>query len=211
MSQAVPTPDGRPDTAPSDGPYGLSYPCGEAPAPGEAREVAPGVLWIRMPLPFALNHINLWALADEDEQGAGWAIVDTGTKTPEALAAWRQLTGPDGPLATTPQGARLTRRLQERFGNHPFVGDVRGRGLFQGVELVADRASKEPFDPARKTYAKVKQEAMKRGLMTYPMGGTVDGVRGDHILLAPPFIIDGDAIDTIVERLGEAVDAATGV
>jgi adenosylmethionine-8-amino-7-oxononanoate aminotransferase len=109
------------------------------------------------------------------------------------------------------QGARLTRRLQERFGNHPFVGDVRGRGLFQGVELVADRASKEPFDPARKVYAKVKQEGMKRGLMTYPMGGTVDGVRGDHILLAPPFIIDSDAIDTLVERLGEAVDAATGV
>jgi adenosylmethionine-8-amino-7-oxononanoate aminotransferase len=109
------------------------------------------------------------------------------------------------------QGARLTRRLQERFGNHPFVGDVRGRGLFQGVELVADRASKEPFDPARKIYAKVKQEAMARGLMTYPMGGTVDGVRGDHILLAPPFIIDSDAIDTIVERLGEAIDAATGV
>ncbi|WP_395699726.1 MBL fold metallo-hydrolase [Aquabacterium sp.] len=109
MSRAVPTPDGRPDTAPSDGPYGLSYPCGEPPAPGEAREVAPGVLWIRMPLPFALNHINLWALADEDEQGPGWAIVDTGTKTPEALAAWRQLTGPDGPLATSAQGARLTR------------------------------------------------------------------------------------------------------
>ncbi|MDI1347402.1 MAG: aspartate aminotransferase family protein [Pseudolabrys sp.] len=109
------------------------------------------------------------------------------------------------------QGARLTRRLQERFGNHPFVGDVRGRGLFQGVELVADRASKESFDPARKIHAKVKQEAMARGLMTYPMGGTVDGVRGDHILLAPPFIINGDAIDTIVERLGEAIDAVTGV
>jgi adenosylmethionine-8-amino-7-oxononanoate aminotransferase len=109
------------------------------------------------------------------------------------------------------QGARLTRRLQERFGNHPFVGDVRGRGLFQGVELVADRGTKEPFDPARKIHAKVKQEAMARGLMTYPMGGTVDGVRGDHILLAPPFIINGDAIDTIVERLGEAIDAATGV
>ena len=109
------------------------------------------------------------------------------------------------------QGARLTRRLQERFGNHPFVGDVRGRGLFQGVELVADRGTKEPFYPARKLHAKVKQEAMKRGLMTYPMGGTVDGVRGDHILLAPPFIINGDAIDTLVERLGEAIDAATEI
>lgn len=109
------------------------------------------------------------------------------------------------------QGARLTRRLQERFGNHPFVGDVRGRGLFQGIELVADRGTKEPFDPARKLHIRIKQEAMARGLMVYPMGGTVDGTRGDHVLMAPPFIIDGDAIDTIVERLGEAIDAATGV
>ena len=129
-----------------------------------------------------------------------------------AALAVQQVIRRDNLLANVrDQGARLTRRLQERFGNHPFVGDVRGRGLFQGVELVADRASKEPFDPARKVYAKVKQEAMARGLMTYPMGGTVDGVRGDHILLAPPFIINSDAIDTIVERLGEAIDAATGV
>ncbi len=109
------------------------------------------------------------------------------------------------------QGARLTRRLQERFGNHPFVGDVRGRGLFQGVEIVADRGSKEPFDPARKLHARIKQEAMTRGLMVYPMGGTVDGVRGDHVLLAPPFISDNDTIDKIVERLGESIDAATGI
>ncbi len=113
MSQ-VPTSDGRPDepsTSPSaqGAPYGLSYPCGEAPAPGEVREVAPGVLWLRMPLPFALNHINLWAVADEDEQGPGWAIVDTGTKTPDVLAAWRQLTADDGPLAATQHGARITR------------------------------------------------------------------------------------------------------
>lgn len=107
----APTSDGRPDdpaTAP-DTPYALQYPCGEPPAPGQVREVAPGVLWLRMPLPFALNHINLWAVADEDEQGTGWAVIDTGTKTPEALAAWRQLTAPDGPLAATPQGARITR------------------------------------------------------------------------------------------------------
>ena len=91
------------------------------------------------------------------------------------------------------QGALLARRLQERFGNHPFVGDVRGRGLFQGVELVADRGTKEPFDPARKLNALVKKEAMKRGLMIYPMGGAADGVRGDHVLLAPPFILtDGE-------------------
>jgi adenosylmethionine-8-amino-7-oxononanoate aminotransferase len=106
------------------------------------------------------------------------------------------------------QGAHLARRLNERFGNHPFVGDVRGRGLFQGVELVTDRTTKEPFDPALKLHARIKREAMARGLMVYPMGGTADSRRGDHVLLAPPFIIDGAAIDTIVERLGEAIDAA---
>jgi len=86
---------------------------------------------------------------------------------------------------------------------------VRGRGLFQGVELVADRTSKEPFDPARKLNALVKKEAMKRGLLVYPMGGAADGVRGDHVLLAPPFILTDANVDAIVERLGEAIDAAT--
>jgi adenosylmethionine-8-amino-7-oxononanoate aminotransferase len=107
------------------------------------------------------------------------------------------------------QGAHLARRLGERFGNHPFVGNVRGRGLLQGVELVVDRGSKEPFDPRLKLHARIKREAMTRGLMVYPMGGTADGIRGDHVLLAPPFIADTAAVDTIVERLGEAVDAAT--
>jgi adenosylmethionine-8-amino-7-oxononanoate aminotransferase len=108
------------------------------------------------------------------------------------------------------QGAYLSRRLKERFGNHPFVGDVRGRGLFQGLEIVADRDTKEPFDPDLRLHARVKREAMARGLMVYPMGGTVEGTRGDHVLLAPPFIVDAAIVDTIVERLGEAIDAATG-
>jgi adenosylmethionine-8-amino-7-oxononanoate aminotransferase len=106
------------------------------------------------------------------------------------------------------QGDYLSRRLNERFGNHPFVGDLRGRGLFQGIEIVSDRGTKEPFDPSYKLHARIKHEAMARGLMIYPMGGTVDGTRGDHVLLAPPFIIDNAAIDTIVERLADAIDAA---
>jgi adenosylmethionine-8-amino-7-oxononanoate aminotransferase len=106
------------------------------------------------------------------------------------------------------QGAHLARRLTERFGNHPFVGDVRGRGLFWAIELVADRHSKEPFDPKLKLNAAIKREAMARGLMVYPMGGTIDGARGDHVLLAPPYIVEAPTIDTIVERLGDAVDAA---
>jgi adenosylmethionine-8-amino-7-oxononanoate aminotransferase len=106
------------------------------------------------------------------------------------------------------QGDYLSRRLNERFGNHPFVGDLRGRGLLQGIEMVSDRGSKEPFDPSFKLHARIKHEAMARGLMVYPMGGTVDGTRGDHVLLAPPFIIDSGTIDAIVERLGDAIDAA---
>jgi adenosylmethionine-8-amino-7-oxononanoate aminotransferase len=105
-------------------------------------------------------------------------------------------------------GARLERRLKERFGQHPFIGDIRGRGLFWALELVSDRVSKQPFDPAAKLHARVKREAMERGLMVYPMGGTVDGIKGDHILLAPPFIVEAAQVDAIVERLGAALKAA---
>jgi adenosylmethionine-8-amino-7-oxononanoate aminotransferase len=125
-----------------------------------------------------------------------------------ALAVQRVIQRDDLLANVRRQGAHLERRLRERFGNHPFVGDVRGRGLLQGLELVADRGTKEPFDPARKLNARVKHEAMARGLMVYPMGGTADGKRGDHVLLAPPFIIDNAAVDVIVERLGDAIDAA---
>jgi adenosylmethionine-8-amino-7-oxononanoate aminotransferase len=106
------------------------------------------------------------------------------------------------------KGAGLRERLDAAFGSHPHVGDIRGRGLFLGVELVADRASKRPFDPSRKLHARVKAEAIKRGLMVYPMGGTIDGREGDHVLLAPPFIVADPDLDAIVERLGAAIDAA---
>ncbi len=106
------------------------------------------------------------------------------------------------------RGEQLRASLREHYGAHPHVGDVRGRGLFVGVELVHDRDSKAPFDPALKLHAAVKREAMQRGRMVYPMGGTIDGVHGDHILIAPPFICTARQIDTIVERLSGAIDAA---
>jgi adenosylmethionine-8-amino-7-oxononanoate aminotransferase len=105
-------------------------------------------------------------------------------------------------------GEELERQLTDRLGNHRHVGDMRGRGLFRGIEIVADRASKRPFDPRVKLNARIKAEAMARGLMVYPMGGTIDGKRGDHVLLAPPFIVNRHDIGRIVERFGEAVDAA---
>ncbi len=85
-------------------------------------------------------------------------------------------------------GTRLARRLHERFDGHAAVGDIRGRGLFMAIELVADRAAKQPFDPSLQLHARIKSAAMARGLMVYPMGGTIDGRLGDHVLLAPPFI-----------------------
>jgi len=106
------------------------------------------------------------------------------------------------------QGARLRAELDDAFRDHPFVGEVRGRGLFQAIELVADRSNKTSFDPALRLHARVKRAALDIGLMCYPMGGTIDGVRGDHVLLAPPFIIGDDELDLLIERLVEAVDIA---
>jgi len=106
------------------------------------------------------------------------------------------------------RGVQLEQGLRERFRDHPHVGDIRGRGLFWGVELVAERESKSPFDPARRLHAGIKAAAMERGLLVYPMGGTIDGRAGDHVLLAPPFICDAGAIDAILDRLADAIDAA---
>jgi len=105
-------------------------------------------------------------------------------------------------------GRVLEDRLVERFGNHRNIGDIRGRGLFWAVEFVRDRGSKEIFDPALKLNERVKKEAFERGLACYPMGGTIDGKRGDHAILAPPYIVTAAQIDTIVSIFGDAVDAA---
>ena len=106
------------------------------------------------------------------------------------------------------QGVRLRELLGERLGAHPHVGDIRGRGLLLGLELVADRATKRPFPPERRLSARIRAEAMGRGLMCYPNGGTIDGVRGDHILLAPPYIVTDAELELIVERLAAAIGAA---
>ena len=124
-----------------------------------------------------------------------------------ALAVQRRLHD-DGLLArVNPLGSLLEKKLRAALGNHPHVGDIRGRGLFWGVELVSDRASKAPFDPKLRVHARVKKEALKAGLMCYPMGGTLDGVQGDHVLLAPPFILEEAQLDELVSKLGTALEA----
>ncbi|KIC20308.1 aminotransferase class III-fold pyridoxal phosphate-dependent enzyme, partial [Leisingera sp. ANG-Vp] len=102
-------------------------------------------------------------------------------------------------------GEKLQAALEERFGQHPNVGDIRGRGLFRGVELVADRETKEPFDPALALAKNIKKAAFQAGLICYPMSGTRDGQNGDHILLAPPFIITDAQITEVVDKLETAI------
>lgn len=110
--------------------------------------------------------------------------------------------------AVAARGADLLRMLNDAFGQHPHVGDIRGRGLFMGLELVADRASKAPFAPEQRLHAAIKEAAMARGLLVYPMGGTIDGRSGDHVLLAPPFIVSEAQLAEITSRLSDALQAA---
>ncbi|CAM5785575.1 aspartate aminotransferase family protein [Castellaniella caeni] len=103
------------------------------------------------------------------------------------------------------RGEQLRTRLREVFADHPNVGDVRGRGLFVGIEFVQDRQTKAPLAPALKTHAQLKRVALDNGLMVYPSGGTIDGAQGDHVLLAPPFICTPADIEEIVGRLARTV------
>ncbi len=108
------------------------------------------------------------------------------------------------------RGQSLLRRFGERLAIHPNVGDVRGRGLFIGIEFVKDKASKEPFAPELKTHNRVQKAAMQRGLMVYGMGGTIDGRVGDHLLLAPPYILEDAHEEELVEKLTAAIEAVCG-
>jgi adenosylmethionine-8-amino-7-oxononanoate aminotransferase len=138
----------------------------------------------------------------------GHTYIGHATACAAALAV-QQVMRRDGLLQRVQrQGEGLRQRLRNAFGTHRHVGDIRGRGLFQAIELVQTRDTKATFDPALKLHARIKAQAMARGLMVYPMGGTIDGQRGDHVLLAPPFIVGDAELDAIVERLAGAVDAA---
>ena len=122
-----------------------------------------------------------------------------------ALAVLERLLDDQVLARVTPLGDALHDALTERFGQHPHVGNIRGVGLFRAIELVQSRETKEPFDPARKVHARLKAAAFDEGLICYPMGGTVDGKFGDHVLLAPPFVLaDGD-VARIVDKLERAV------
>ncbi|KAB8041822.1 aspartate aminotransferase family protein [Janthinobacterium aquaticum] len=152
------------------------------------------------------------AIRDTIRDGSGFfqhghTYIGHATACAAALAVQQQIEQRDLLANVRAMGDLLQQRLRQRFDTHAHVGDIRGRGLFVGIELVQDRASKQPFDPALRLHARIKSRAMQAGLMCYPMGGTIDGQHGDHVLLAPPYIIDSRHVDEIVDKLGMAIDA----
>ncbi len=137
----------------------------------------------------------------------GHTYIGHPVATAAALAVVQELTSRDLPARAGVMGDKLQSMLENKFGQHPNVGDIRGRGLFRGIELVEDRDMKTPFDPSRGVAGKIKKAAMAEGLICYPMSGTRDGRNGDHILLAPPFIIEDDQLVELVDKLDRAISS----
>ncbi len=105
------------------------------------------------------------------------------------------------------QGQKLSQALIDRFGDHPNIGDIRGRGLMWALEFVIDRDTKKPFDPVYQLHQRLKDQAMRLGLICYPSGGTVDGKSGDHLMIAPPFTVTDLEIEEIISVMGNTIDA----
>ena len=122
------------------------------------------------------------------------------------LAVMEELTKPGVMSHVASMGSLLQASLGDALGSHPWVGDIRGRGLFVGVELVGNKDTKTPLEPSLNTAAHIKKAAMSHGLMCYPMSGTIDGQLGDHVLLAPPFIVEADDIKVITDKLALAIN-----
>ncbi len=156
-------------------------------------------------------------IVDAIESGTGFfqhghTYIGHATACAAGLATQREIRDRDLLSNVRLQGNNLITQLKDSFSALPdldqYIGDFRGRGLFIGIELVANKETKQPFDPQLKLHAKIKKIAMENLLMVYPMGGTIDGVHGDHILLAPSFIIDEDDVAQIVERLTKTIQLA---
>ncbi len=146
------------------------------------------------------------------EEGSGFfqhghTYVGHPTACAASLAVVNKLEEHDLVARSMAMGEKLQAALESSFGQHPYIGDIRGRGLFRALEIVQDRDTKAPFCSTQATHKKLKKAAFEAGLICYPMGGTIDGVNGDHVLLAPPFILEDAHIDEIVDKLSVAFKA----
>jgi len=180
----------------------------------EQEEITPDIVAIAKGLGAGYQPIGAMLCTDAIyqaiEQGSGYfqhghTYLGHPTACAAALSVLRKLT--DGKLVERCQvlGVELDAALRNAFAAHPFVGDIRGRGLFRGIEIVADKTTQQPFDAKLSINKQIKKACFEAGLICYPMGGTIDGQRGDHILLAPPFIMQSNDIDELVNRLSNAL------
>jgi adenosylmethionine-8-amino-7-oxononanoate aminotransferase len=112
--------------------------------------------------------------------------------------------------ASAAKGSHLQGLLHARLGDHPNVGEIRGRGLFAGLELVADRATRVPFPRSERVVERVLAAARERGLLLYSGTGTADGTAGDVVLIGPPFVITREELEAVVDRLAQALHITLG-
>ena len=179
----------------------------------EAEDIQPDIVTIAKGLGAGYQPIGAFLCSDHIYQtiadGSGFfqhghTYLGHPTACAAAYAVVQKMTQKNLPARVQMMGAKLRQALQDAFGQHPHIGDIRGRGLFLGLEFVQDREQKTPFDPHMSINRKIKAAAFEAGLICYPMGGTIDGKSGDHLLLAPPFILDDTHIDEIITKLSTA-------
>ena len=182
----------------------------------EQEEIAPDVVCIAKGLGAGLQPIGAMLCTDTIyqaiAQGSGFfqhghTYQGHPTACAAGVAVLQEMLSQSLPAQVKEKGERLYQALQNQFAEHPNVGEVRGRGLFLGIELVKDKQTKEPLNPNFNLPEQIRHTAMQHGLLCYPMGGTIDGRRGHHILLAPPFIINEEELDLIVSRLSSTLNA----
>ena len=182
----------------------------------EAEDIQPDIVTIAKGLGAGYQPIGAFLCRDHIYQtiadGSGFfqhghTYLGHPTACAAAYAVVQKMTQKNLPARVQMMGAKLRQALQDAFGQHPHIGDIRGRGLFLGLEFVQDREQKTPFDPHMSINRKIKAAAFEAGLICYPMGGTIDGKSGDHLLLAPPFILDDTHIDEIIIKLSTAFAA----
>jgi len=179
----------------------------------EAEDIQPDIVTIAKGLGAGYQPIGAFLCSDHIYQtiadGSGFfqhghTYLGHPTACAAAYAVVQKMTQKNLPARVQMMGAKLRQALQDAFGQHPHIGDIRGRGLLLGLEFVQDREQKTPFEPHMSINRKIKAAAFEAGLICYPMGGTIDGKSGDHLLLAPPFILDDTHIDEIITKLSTA-------
>ena len=183
----------------------------------EAEEIQPDIITIAKGLGAGYQPIGAFLCSDRIYKtiagGSGFfqhghTYLGHPTACAAAYAVLQKMISQNLPARVQMMGGKLQKALHDAFGQHPHIGDIRGRGLFLGLEFVQDRGQKTPFDPKLGINRKIKAAAFEAGLICYPMGGTINGKSGDHLLLAPPFIIDDQHVDEIITKLSTAFAVA---